>query len=587
MEIWIVLIIFLGAAVLFVTEKFPIDQVALMVLAALLVTGILNPEEAISGFSNPATVTVAAMLVISGGLQQTGALTVVGNLFVRIGQRPVLFTCSIMVIAAAVSAFINNTAAVAVFLPIVLAAAAKNRIAPSRLLIPLSFASQFGGVCTLIGTSTNLLVSSISDQAGYGAFSMFEFSKLGLIMCGAGVLYLLVAGYWLLPNRGADALTEAYGLGGYLTELRVLEDSPLVGQTLREVALRENHDATVVAVLRGEKKIWAFHSLVLEAGDLLLVQGKVDDLMRVKDKMKLEIEPELKVEDETLKSGDVALVEVLVAPRSRLIGETLVTADFSRRFRLLVLAIRRRGQNLRLKLGRVRLDFGDELLLQGAADDVEKLRRNPDFIVLDEHEKPEVRKRKLPISILITVGVVGVAAWGGMSILGTSLIGCVALLLTRCLRLQDAYSAVDWRVIFLLAGLLPLGLAMQKTGAAELVAGKAIDLVGGMGPYAVLAVFYIMTAILTEAMSNNAAAVLLAPIASSTAVQLGMDPKPLLMAVTFAASTSFATPVGYQTNAMIYNPGKYRYTDFLRIGVPLNLIFLALAVYFIPKFWPF
>ncbi len=587
MQIAIVFTLLIAAVVLFATEKFPVDFVAVMVLGALLGLGLVTPAEGVSGFSNPATITVGAMFVLSAGLRKTGALSVVGRSLLRFGKKPGTLLLLIVVTVGAVSAFINNTAAVAVFLPLVLTLGRRSHVAPSKLLIPLSYAAQFGGVCTLIGTSTNLIVSSISEQGGSGAFSMFEFAPLGLIMLAAGTLYLVVCSRWVLPDRASGPLTETYGLGDYIIELRVPDTSPLIGKTVLTSILGESRAATVLEILREKSKLWRPLHEPLRAGDILLVSGKLDELMDLRDAAKLVIQPRFKLEDATLRSAGVALVEALVAPSSSLIGMTLADIGFSRRYNAIALAIQRRGQTLREKLKDVPLRFGDALLLQAPTAEIERFRRDENFIVLSEVEEPALRSRKAPIVLGTIVLVVTVAALGIMPILTAALLGCVALILTRCISLEEAYAAIDWKVIFLLAGILPLGIAIEKSGAAKLIVHHTMALVGSSGPTAVLAAVYFLTALMTEFMSNAAAAVLLAPIAFTTAATLGVDPKPFLMAVCFAASTSFSTPVGYQTNTMVYNAGGYRFTDFLRAGLPLNLLFFGLSVYFIPKFWPF
>lgn len=592
MEIALVLVILAGAVALFATEKFPIDFVAVMVLGVLIVTGLVTVEEGISGFSNPATITVGAMFVLSAGLTKTGALQALARFLVRASKYPYVLLLLLIPAAALPSAFINNTPVVAVFLPLVLAVCAKRKFSPSKFLIPLSFASQFGGVCTLIGTSTNILVSALSDKAGFGAFSMFEFSRLGLIMVAVGVVYFLTIGYWLLPERRGEELTATYQLGEYITELRVMAGSPLIGKTVLGTKFGQRHDVTVLEILRGAEKLFSPLHEPIREGDILLVRGKVKDLMDLKSTTKLEIEPEFKLRDEALRTEDLTLVETLVSPRSQLIGHTLAGLDFRRRYNTIVLAIQRHGQTFREKLRDVRLSFGDALLLLGPKQEIAKLRADESFIVLAPVDEPSLRQRRGPLALLIVALVVIFASaplFGAkpLPILATAVLGSVAMVLTRCISLEEAYAAVDWKVIFLLAGILPLGIAMEKTGTARFIARQGINLVGNLGPVAVLAMMYILTAALTECMSNNACAVLLTPIAISTAVAMGVNPKPFLFAIMFAASTAFATPVGYQTNTMIYNPGGYRFTDFMKVGIPLNLVFWAVATYFIPQFWPF
>jgi len=590
MELWPILsvLVILGAAIwLFATEKFPVDLVAIMVLAALVLCRLVTPVEGVSGFANPATITVAAMFILSAALAKTGAVAAVGRALAVIGVNQWVLLPATMLVVAGLSAFVNNTACVAILLPVVLAVAAQKNIAPSKLLIPLSFASQFGGVCTLIGTSTNILVSSMAAQAGQAPFTMFEMGQLGLILSGAGILYFLVAGQFLLPTAGDTTLTETYQLGGYVTELRVMETSPLVGRTVTEARIGERAELTVLEVLRGAEKIIAPHDESLRAGDVLLVRGDMKQVMAFKAAQRLEIAPEFKLADETLRARDLHLTEALVAPNSRLVGQTLKELDFRRQFAAIVLAIHRHGELLRDKLNAVRLQAGDALLLISAREETARLRANPGLLVLDRVEEPALRRRKVPIALLVLGAVVAVAALNVMPIVVAALLGCMALVLTRCLTLDEAYAAVDWKVIVLLAGVLPLGLALEKTGAAKLLAEQALRIVGWFGPIGALAVVYIVTLLLTEIMSNTAAAAMMVPIGISTAAALDVSARPFLMAVTFAASVNFATPVGYQTNLMVYTPGGYKFRDYLRVGIPLDILFTALALYFIPKFWPF
>jgi len=595
----LVLVLLAIAVVLFTTERLPVEVVSLLILGILLALTAAAPllgmdenkwislEEGLSGLSNPAVVTVAAMFVLSAGLEKTGALAVLGQMFIQLGKNQMVLLVVVMLAVGVASAFINNTATVAVFLPPVLLVCARYNVPPSRMLIPLSFASQFGGVCTLIGTSTNLLVSDISDKAGHGAFHMFEFGSLGIILLGVGVLYLLVASRWLIPERRSMQLAETYQLREYLTEVRVIRDSPLIGKTVAESKLGERHDVTVLEILRGDRHIWTPEDALLAAGDILLVRGKVKNLMELRSATGLEIEPEFQLKDDTLEIQDLTLVEALVSPRSRLAGRTLAGADFRWRYDAIVLALQRHGQLLREKLAGVRLRFGDALLLLLRKQDMKQLQTNDDLIVLSEVDTPIRRRRRALLALGIIGTVVALAALHVVPILVSAILGAVVMVMTRCLTIDQAYRAIDWRVIFLLAGVLPLGRALDRSGGAQFLTDHAMNWMEQFGPVAALAMLYLLTAGLTEMMSNNAAAVLLAPIAISTATRFGVDPKPFLMAVTFAASTSFATPVGYQTNTMVYGAGGYRFADFMRIGIPLNIIFWVLAVWLIPYFWPF
>ena len=579
-------VILVGIVALFVSEKFPLDIVAMLGLGVLLVLGLVTLQEGLSGFSNPATLTVACMFVLGAGLQKTGATAVVGQLMVRFSRNHYAALVVIMVTVTIMSAFVNNTAAVAVFIPLVTILADRRRISASKLLIPLSYASQFGGVCTLIGTSTNLLVSSISEQAGFGSFSMFEFTRMGLILFVAGVAYFLVFGRWLLPDRQRRELAATYHLGDYVTELRVRGNSPLVGKSVLESKLGEDHDITVLRVLDAGEEGWAPLRRVIQPDDVLLVHCSLPDLIRLRGTMGLRIDADFTLRDESLQTEDLRLVQALVAPGSALIGSTLKDRDFRNRYKALVLAMRRKGETINDKLSSVKLNMGDSLLVQAHEASIRDLRRSSDFIVLDEVPGTALRD-KAPLVIGILLAVVGLAAFDVLPILVAALLGCVALVMTRVLRPEEVYQAINWQVIFLLAGVLPLGIAMHTSGAAGFMAEHAVGWVGDLGPVAVLAAIYLLAALMTETMSNAAAAVLLAPIAISTAEQIGVDPRPLLMAITFAASTGFSTPVGYQTNTMIYVPGGYRYTDFLRAGMPLNIVFCILSVIFIPRLWAF
>ena len=599
-ETALVLGLLVVAVALFVTERLAVETVALLILCTLVVLSVLGPgfgfidparwislNECLSGFSHIAVITVGAMFVLSAGLQRTGTVAELGRWLSRLSESPNLMLLVLMLSVASVSAFVNNTAAVAVLLPAVLTMCARHRLSSSKFLIPLSYAAQLGGVCTLIGTSTNLVVNSIAREAGLGEFRMFEFGRLGLIMVGAGTLFMWIAGRWLLPSRRGLELTDAYQLREYITELRVARGSPFIGRTVRDTRLGEVHDITVLELLRSEGRTLFPMNDPLREGDILMVRGRVKALLELRAKTGLEIEPEFKLKDDTLQDKELALVEALVAPRSRLVGRSFSEVDFRWRYQAIVLAMQRQGSVLREKMNQVRLRFGDALLMLVRRQDIPKLHVNENLIVLGEVGVSMTHNRRAVVALTILAGVVAVAAAGLVPILVSALLGAVAMILTRCLTVEQAVEAVDWRVILLLAGTLPLGLALQRSGAAELIAHGALELVGNLGPIAALAMLYLLTAVLTEFMSNNAAAVLLAPIGISTAAQLGVDAKPFLIAVAFAASTSFATPVGYQTNSMVYNAGGYRFADFLKVGTPLNFLLWGLSVFFIPRFWPF
>lgn len=579
------LLVLLGAIILFASEKLPVDMVAMIILASLVLLGLVSPSDALTGFSSQATITVAAMFVLSAGLTRTGALRAMGRLFARI-RNTWLFTLSVMLSLAAMSAFVNNTAALAVFLPVVLSVAATNRFSASKVLIPMSYAAQMGGVCTLIGTSTNLLVHALAQDLGLPGFSLFEFAPLGLITMAAGMVYMMIVGPFVLPDRRTAELTDNYELGKYITELRVMPDSPLTGQSVAEAKLGEKYGVYVLELLRDKEKVWSPRAQKLAADDILLVRGDWSALNELKVRCKLELEPEFQLRDAQFQGEEQVLAEVLIAPGSRYIGHSLAALKPSWQHSSTVLAMQRRGEVLREKLRHAPLRLGDILLMLAPADQMPSLRSDSNLVVLSEKDEVTASRRRALLAIAIMAAVVGVAFFELMPIVVSAILGCIAMVVSGCLDADEVYEAVDWRVIILLAGVLPLGIALRNSGAAEYVAHGALAVVGGWGPIAALAVIYLITATLTEAMSNNAAAVLMTPIAAATAQGMDANPTAFLVAVAFAASTSFATPVGYQTNTMVYNAGGYRFTDFVKIGVPLNLLFWAVAVYFIPRFWP-
>ncbi len=585
MEIWLVLVVLVGAVALFVTEKLPVDVVALLVLSSLLVLGLVTPREALSGFSSQATITVAAMFVLSAGLQRSGALLVVGGALAKI-RSSWLFALVMMLLIAFISAFVNNTAALAVFLPLVIAASIANRRAPSKFLIPLSYAAQFGGVCTLVGTSTNLLVDTLARQAGREGFTLFEFAPLGIIFVGVGIVYMMIARRFLLPDLGVPESGDSGHGSGYLVELLVPEKSPAIGQRASEVMPDELDDANVLEVLRDGLFVPSPSSESILAGDRLLIRGDWEQITRARKQLKLEFEPVgPRLEEE--KQDQRLHAEVMVAPGSYMVGHTIAGMRFAHTYRARVHGLQRRRAVLRRPLDQVPLLVGDVMLVDASEASLEALRKDPGLVVLSQRAQQRIDWRRALVSMLILGCVIGVSAIGWLPIVASALLGCVALVVFRCLDTDEAYAAIDWRVIILLAGVLPLGIALQNSGGADWIARQAVSVIGPYGPVATLGLIYLLTATMTEVMSNNAAGVLVVPIAIAAADSLGVDAKPFLVAVAFAASTSFATPVGYQTNTMVYTAGGYRFGDFMRIGLPLNVVFWIMAILLIPRYFPF
>jgi di/tricarboxylate transporter len=591
-----VLTLLVVAVVLLATERLRADIVAMLTLALLVVSRILPADAALSGFSNPATVTVACMFVLSAGLQDSGVVQFLGDKLLRDGPtNPVGLLVLTALVIGPISAFINNTAAVAIFLPIALHACQGRGISPSQILMGLSFFAMMGGMCTLIGTSTNILVSSVAaghvDHLGrqIEPFGMFEFSQLGLLLFAAGTVYLLLFSRRLMPERvQPESLTEGFHLNRYLSEVVVLEGSTLAGQSLVKARLGERYDLEVLSLIRGGviRGTPGENEILLEA-DILLVKAPAAALVRLRDTAGIGIKPGRHPDDADLNSAESTLLEVVVSPNSVLEGRSIKGLDFRHRFGATALAIRRHGADIREKIGRVRLRIGDELLLLAHRSNLERLKQQTDFLVLQELEVPVLRPRAVLTALAIVAGVVTVAALNLIPIAEAAVVGAVLMVVTGCLQVRKVYPSVDWQVIFLLAGLIPLGVALETTGAAGRAVDFIITITGGWGNTAVLGAFFVIAALLTGFMSNAATAALLAPLAVTCANALQVSPRPFLIALAFAASSAFYTPIGYQTNLLVYGPGAYRFRDFVRLGLPLTLLYSVLATLLIPRFFPF
>ena len=587
-EIAAVLTFVVAAVVLFATERVPIDLVSVMIMTGLILSGLITPEEGLAGFSHPATVTVGAMFVLSAGLYRTGAVNFIGTKLVGIGKRNFWLALLFLMLTAGVfSAFINDTAVVAILLPIVLQLARELKVSPGRLLMPLSFGALFGGVCTLIGTSTNILVSSMAVKYGQPAFGMFEFTPFGLVILCAGTVYMLFIGVRLLPG-GEDAADPAamFGIGDYLVEIVLQPEARSVGSSLADSPLLQDLSLRKVEVFRdGNLVEEPPEAIVLQSGDHLKVRCDLENVRKLQARRGVSLRQEQEMPETA--GEETVLVEAVVAPHSTLDGRSLKQARFRSRYGLTALAIRHRGLVMREHLEEMTLRAGDVLLFEMDRHRMDQLRDDRTFVLVSEADLPIFRKSRSAIAVAIIALVVVSAATGIVPILLGAMIGGILMVASRCLTLEEAYGAVQWKVIFLLAGVLALGKAMETSGAALLLAGVMVDTLGSLGPRALVSAFYLLTSIATELLSNNATAALLVPIAIATADSLGVDARPFLMAVTYAASAAFMTPMGYQTNTLIYGLGHYRYKDFLKVGTPLNLIMWILATMFIPWFWPF
>jgi di/tricarboxylate transporter len=591
-DILLTLAVTAGALALFVWNRVRMDVVALIVMASLILLGLVTPQEGISGFANEAMITVAAMFVLSAGLLRTGAIDALGRRVERwAGDSEFQLLVVSIAIVIPLSAFINNTPVVVVMIPLTLGLTRKMKIAPSRIFMPISFASQMGGTLTLIGTSTNLLVAGLVLELGMDRIGIFDITPAALVLTVVGVTYLLTVGRWLTPTREpASDLISSYEIRQYLTGLLVGAKSPIVGKTLRDSRFGSNYGLHVIGIDRkGDRVVFPRGSSRIEAGDVLIVEGKIPNIARIEEEEHLTIagaQPEFPDPAEGQEPNS-RLAEVIVPPRSVLIGRTLQQANFRNRYGMPVLGIQRHGEPLRDRMRDITLEPGDVLLVSGRNEELSALHHSGDLALLGAVQMPRKRLRKMKYAVAIIVGVVTLAALDLMPILVSSILGVIAMFLTGCVTPDEAYEDIDWMVLVLLGAIIPLGIAIRDTGAAELAAGLLVNLTRPLGTYGVLAAVYLMTSLLTEVISNNAAAVVLVPIAIATGVALDVSPLPFVIAVMFAASNSFMTPIGYQTNTFIYGPGGYRFSDFLRMGAPLNLLLVAAATLVIPFFFPF
>jgi di/tricarboxylate transporter len=579
---------------LFAREWLPVDLVALLVVLCLVLTGILDADQALEGFGHPAVIGVGALFIISEGLLRTGALGVVGNRLAAWsrGEKNRLVILLLVTVALA-SSFLNNTPVVAMFVPVVLGLSRRCGITPSKILIPVSFAAILGGTCTLIGTSTNIMVASIVEShEGLRPLGMFEFTKLGIILTAAGLAYLILCGQRLLPERPTiTSITYSTDrrLRDYVTELGIRPGGTLSGKPFAETPIARAKNVRIVQIIRGEEILWPpFDRCVLRGGDALVIAGRVEHLVE------LHKEPGLQTLDEILDTEEVdvatreaQLAEILVLPNSAYAGMRLEDARFRRRFRITVVGIQRHGLHLRRKISQLNLKVGDVLLVQGAEADFGRIAAEEGLVLMSGVADVIVRAGKAPIAIAILAGVIACLSLQLLSMVEVALAGALAMVITGCLPASKVYEAVHWRVLILIAGMLALGTAMEETGAASWIAGELVELFSFGGPHAVLVVTLVLTTLLTECVSNTAVAAIMIPIALKIAPLTEAAPYPFIMAVAFGASCSFLTPIGYQTNTLVYGAGGYRFSDFFRVGAGLILLIWILGGVLIPVFWPF
>lgn len=590
-EIALTLAIIVGALVIFGTEKLRVDVVALLVLLTVGLTGLVGPKEVFSGFSNSAVITVWAVYIVSGGLFKTGVADILGKFIFRLsGKSETRLILVIMLTCGLMSAFMNNVGATAMLLPAVVSVSKQTNIPVSKLLIPLSFSSLLGGKITLIGTPANILATSIVAENGLPTFGFFDFAPIGLVVLATGILYMVFIGRHLLPVRQTPSdLQTQEEIREFIWEVFVLPSGNLGGRTLVESRLGADYDLTVIAMLRAGKTITNLsRDTLVYAEDILLIEGSDENLTRAKKELGLINANETKEHSELDKlSGDeMGIVEATLAPRSSAANRSINALKFRERYGFSVLAIRRYGKIITKDLRNLELQFGDDLILQGPRRLKPALEEMNDFMVLEPLTIPEGQRRKMPISISIMLLVIGLVIFGGIDISIAMVLGAVSMVISGCLTMDEAYASIDWRTVFLVAGMLPLGTAMEATGTAQFIADQMLDTIGGLGPMAALAGIYLLAALITQPMSNAAAMVLVVPIALDTALSLGANHLTFTLAVVIGAATSFLTPVGHKANVLVFGPGGYKFFDYARVGALLTVFLFIATMITLPIFFP-
>jgi len=584
----------------FVKEWISAELVAIGALLACIVAGILTltpglPNYALSVFSNPAPITVACMFVLSAALQKTGVIENLGLWFEKlVGSNPVKMLALLILIVALLSGFVNNTPVVVVFMPIVLAICRKQDFKASKFLIPLSYAAIVGGTMTIIGTSTNLIAAGIASEKGLKPFSMFEIMPLGLVFVVVAFVYLMTIGKKLLPDRVTLAtLIDSSESREFITHAFVSKNSPLIGKTFKESELSKLKRIRIIEVLRDGRRVKTpLPDIKFQEGDEIVFKGKLAGVMDVSSAEGIDIRGNDALGLEAMRTESAVLMEGILGPDSSLAGKSLKELNFRQRFGVLILAVHRRGKNLQERFEDVKLAFGDTLLVQGPRQKMRKLFEEKDFINLSEPKHHETRNKKAPIAIaaillFMLVGALNEPLNLNIPVVLTAMICAFGVMVTRCIDPHDAYKAIEWKVIFIIFGMLGVGLAMAHSGLAALAAEKIVHLLGEDNPHLLLCAIYLLAAVMTEIISNNAVAALLTPLSIAVALNMGVDPRPFVVAIMFGSSASFSTPIGYQTNTFVYGAGGYKFGDFFKAGFPLAITLWIVASLLIPIIWPF
>ncbi|MBA2606945.1 MAG: SLC13 family permease [Acidobacteria bacterium] len=580
------------AVVLFATEKIPVDVVGILLVIGLVLTNVLTVQEGLSGFGDNVIITIAGLFILTGGLIKTGLVDLIGRRLYKIaGSNEFLLTALIMIVAAISASVLKNTTTTAMFLPVVIGLASRAKVSPSKLLMPLAFGAILGGSCTLIGTSTNLAVSGAMQRYGMEPYSMFELTPVGIIMVAVGLVYMLFVGRKLLPNLGGeDSFTEQYHIREYISEVLVLPGSHLIGRTLGEANLNLELDLNVLGIIRGqEQRIAPTSNELIAEGDLLIVEGTLTNILNVKAEVGLEIKADFELNDRDLESGEIELFEIMVMRDSRLVGNTLKTINFRRSYDLTVLAINRHGETFLDKISSLRLKFGDVLLVQGNRRLIEPFVVVGEMLLLEDVSTSSMRteKRRWAIAafgLFLALSLSKLVIGFDVPLAIAVLLGVLLLLATRTVRHNEVYQLINFRLLVLIACMMSFGIAMEKTGADKYLAGLIVEYFQQYGATAVLAGFFVLTVALTQPMSNQAAALVVLPVAVKTAIALGLNPRTFVVAITFAASFSFITPLE-PACVLVYTPGRYRFMDFVKIGTILTIVVFIVSIILVPLFW--
>ncbi|UCD98550.1 MAG: SLC13 family permease [Chloroflexota bacterium] len=589
-EIALTLGIILAAIVLFATERLRVDLVALLVLLAVSITGLVNKDDVFLGFANSAVITIWAVYIVSGGLFKTGVADKLGSLILHLaGASEPRLIAVIMITCGIMSAFMNNVGAVAVLMPAVIGISKKTNIPVSKLLIPLAFSSLLGGKMTLIGTPANILAQGILVAKDLPSFGFFEITPMGILVLGTGIVYMVVIGRFLLPVRetAADPLASSQ-LREYISDVQISTESPLKGKNLYESGLGSDYDLTVLSIIRDGKPLIGLHrDFVIQEDDHLILEGAAQSLIDASSQLKFNIQAGHDFQFSDLGTDQSYIFEATLAPRSTIVGRTLNQVNFRDSFGLTALAIWRQGDVITEHLRDVELRFGDSLLLQGPPSRVRALQKGNEFLVLEPVELQRNRRNRAPLAAGIMLMVILLAIFTDFGIAVSMLIGSVSMVLTGCLTMEEAYESIDWRTVFLVGGMLSLGIAMENTGTAQYLADTMLGLLGDYGPIGLLAGIYLLSALITQPMSNAAAVVLIVPIAVDTALGLGVNHLTFTMAVVIGAATSFLSPVGHKANVLVFGPGGYRFSDYTRVGILLTVALFVVSMIFLPIIWPF